>query len=232
MTSSAWLSKDHELVPGTEVFRSERRFAMEAYSASHSQLLLRSDPVDDEHDTTIDLLFKPVRAVKIPAGCTGLAVRCATVDETAQIMTTVPRVRPDLGHRVFMLESQGQSDYVVSMAFGWHEGILPSVQGSFFHTADAYLPRWPTGPLFGLNAGFNAASVQDLIHALNSDADQPARRDRFRYVFVVIADVGTETRPKISGAGVFLTRADAEEARSLLAVKVTSCWIETLPIAM
>ncbi|PZV92730.1 hypothetical protein SAMN05443287_108131 [Micromonospora phaseoli] len=232
MTSRAWLRQDRELVPGTEIFRSERQFAMEAYSASHRQLLLRSNPVDDEHETTIDLLFKPVEAIKIRDGFAGLVIRCATVSEAAQIMTALPRVSPDRGDRVFMLESQGRSDYVISMAFGWHEGILPRVQGSFFHTADAYLPRWPTGPLFGLNAGFNAAAAQDLVHALNSDDHRPLRRDRFRYVFVLMTDVDSEDRPKISGAGVFLTRADAEQAQSLLAAKVARCWIETLPVAM
>ncbi|GIJ28988.1 hypothetical protein Vqi01_41500 [Micromonospora qiuiae] len=51
-------------------------------------------------------------------------------------------------------------------------------------------------------------------------------------VFVLTTDVGSENGPKISGAGVFLTRADAEEAQSLLAAKVAACWIETLPVAM
>lgn len=232
MTVRAWLKQDHELVPGTEIFRSDRRFAMEAYSASHGQLLLRSNPVDDEHETTIDLLFKPVEAVKICDGYAGLVIRCATVGEAIRIRTSLPGVYADRGDRVFILESQGRSDYVISMAFGWHEGILPRVQGSFFNSADAYLPRWPTGPLFGVSAGFNVASVQDLIDALNPDHHQETRRDRFRYVFVLMTDVGHENRPKISGAGVFLTRADAEEAQTLLAPKVASCWIETLPVAM
>ena len=232
MTMDAWLRQDHELVPGTEIFRSDRRFAMEAFSASHSQLLLRSNPVDDEHETTIDLLFKPVEAIKIRDGYAGLVIRCGTVEEATQIMASLPGIHPDRGYRVFMLESQGRSDYVISMAVGWHEGVLPRVQGSFFNSADAYLPRWPTGPLFGVSAGFNAASVQDLVDGLSADHHQQTRRDRFRYVFVLMTDVGHGTGPKISGAGVFLTRADAEEAQTLLAPKVASCWIEMLPVAV
>ncbi|PYC74988.1 hypothetical protein C7C45_03625 [Micromonospora arborensis] len=205
---------------------------MEAYSASHGQLLLRSNPIDDEHETTIDLLFKPVEAVKIRDGFAGLVVRCATVGEATQIMASLPGVRADRGDRVFVLESQGRSDYVVSMAVGWHEGILPRTQGSFFNSANAHMRRWPTDPLDGLNAGFNAASIQDLVGALHADHQQQTRRDRFRYVFVLMTDVGSENRPKISGAGVFLTEADAEEAQALLAPKVASCWIETLPVAI
>jgi hypothetical protein len=122
--------QDHELRPGAVVFRSDRRFSMEAYSASHSQLLLRSNPVEEDDDTTIDLLFKPVEAVKIRDGYAGLVVRCATSLETNAIIVATPGVRADRGDRVFMLESQDRSDYVISMAFGWREGILSRVQGS------------------------------------------------------------------------------------------------------
>ncbi|MEU7770371.1 hypothetical protein AB0C44_03480 [Micromonospora taraxaci] len=232
MTARAWLKQDHELVPGADIFRSNRRFAMEAYSASHGQLLLRSNPVDDEHETTIDLLFKPVAAIKIRDGYAGLVIRCATVGEAGRIMMSLPGVHADHGYRVFILESQGRSDYVVSMAVGWDEGILPRIQGSFFNSADAYMRRWPTDPLDGLNPGFNTAPVQDLVDALNAEHHVQTRRDRFRYVFVLLADVGQDDRPKISGAGVFLTQEDADEAQTLLAPKVASCWIEMLPVAM
>ncbi|RAN94417.1 hypothetical protein GAR05_04939 [Micromonospora saelicesensis] len=232
MTVRTWLKQDHELVPGAEIFRSDRRFAMEAYSASHGQLLLRSNPVDGEYETTIDLLFKPVAAIKIRDGYAGLVIRCATVGEANRIMMSLLGVHADHGYRVFVLESQGRSDYVISMAVGWDEGMLLRVQGSFFNSADAYMRRWPTDPLDGLNAGFNAASVQDLIDALHVEHDLQTRRDRFRYVFVLMRDMGQDDRPKVSGAGVFLTQADAEEAQALLAPKVTSCWIEMLAVAM
>ncbi|MEV0903200.1 hypothetical protein [Actinoplanes sp. NPDC049802] len=232
MASDRWLTQDHELKPGAVIFRSNRHFAMEAYSASHGQLLLRSNPADDEFDTTIDLLFKPVEAIKIRDGYAGLVVRCATTPEAEAIFASMPGARADRGDRVFMLESQGRSDYVVSMGFGRHEGILPRVQGSFFNTADAYLPQWPTEPLFGLNPGFNVASVQDLVAALGSNHDQPTGRSQYRYVFVVMVDVGRDVRPHVSGSGVFLTQQDAEAAQAILAPKVKSCWIEVLPIVV
>lgn len=231
MVSDRWLTQDHELKPGAVVFRSDRRFSMEAYSASHGQLLIRSNPADED-DTTVDLLFKPVEAVKIRDGFPGLVVRCATTLETNAILASTPDVRADRGYRVFMLDSQGRSDYVISMAFGWHEGILSRVQGSFFNTADAYLPRWPTEALYGLNPGFNVASVQDLVDALGSDHDQPIRRDRYRYVFVLMVDVGDDVRPHVAGSGVFLTQQDAEAAQAILAPKVRSCWIEMLPVVV
>jgi hypothetical protein len=233
MASDRWLTQDHELKPGAVIFRSNRRFSMEAYSASHGQLLLRSNPADDEIDTTtIDLLFKPVQAIKIRDGYAGLVVRCATTPEASAILASTPGAQADRGERVFMLDSQGRSDYVVSMAFGWHEGILPRVQGSFFNIADAYLPRWPTGALYGLNAGFNVASVQDLVAALGSNHDQPTGPSRYRYVFVVMVNVGHEERPRVSGSGVFLTQQDAEAAQAILSPKVKSCWIEMLPIVV
>ncbi|WP_433618319.1 hypothetical protein ACQP2P_20785 [Dactylosporangium sp. CA-139114] len=232
MVSRRWLTQDHELKPGAVIFRSDRRFSMEAYSASHGQLLLRSNPADDEDDTTIDLLFKPVEAVKLRDGYAGLVVRCATTLEANAIIGSAPGVRADRGDRVFMLESEGRSDYVISMAFGWHEGILSRIQGSFFNTADAHLPRWPTGALDGLNPGFNVASVQELVDALGSDHEQPTRRHRYRYVFVLMVDVGDDVRPHKSGSGVFLTQQDAEAAQAILAPKVPSCWIEMLPVVM
>jgi hypothetical protein len=239
--ASDWLTQDHRLKPGAVIFRSDRRFAMEAYSASHGQLLLRSNPGDDEDDptnddTTIDLLFKPAEAVKIRDGYTGLVVRCATTLEADAIIASIPGMHLRSGYRVFMLESQGRSDYVISIAFGWHEGILSRVQGSFFNTADAYMPMWPTRALHGLDPGFNVASVQDLVDALDQDRDQdqPTRRDRYRYVFVLMVDLGDDVRPRAqgSGSGVFLTQQDAEAAQAILAPKVRSCWIEMLPVVL
>jgi hypothetical protein len=38
--------------------------------------------------------------------------------------------------------------------------------------------------------------------------------------------------PEISGAGVFLTAVDAEDARQQIAPQFSHCWIETLPVAL
>ena len=47
-----------------------------------------------------------------------------------------------------------------------------------------------------------------------------------------MTQTGRPNGPEISGAGVFLTPEDAEDARGQLAEQVTDCWIETLPIAL
>ncbi|MEV0609672.1 hypothetical protein AB0I61_25210 [Polymorphospora rubra] len=88
MGLSAWLNKDRQFAPGRELFRSERRFVVWAYALSHSQLLLRADqPSHDRHrQSRIDLLFKPVDALKTRMDYDGLAVRCATTEEHERIL--------------------------------------------------------------------------------------------------------------------------------------------------
>jgi hypothetical protein len=233
MTDKIWLNKDHQLLPGEEIFRSDRRFFLEAYSASHGQLLFRSicgNDGDNHHETTIDLLFKPTEAIKIQNDCRGLTIRCATTNEAERIKESLPGLDVDSGYRVFLLDSQGTTGYVISMAVGWQEGILHRTQRSFFNNADLYSPTWPTQPLFGVNNGLNEASVHDLIHALKTE-DQ-ARRDRFHMVYVLMTRIDLRDGPDISGAGVFLTEADAHDARAQLAPKVADCWIDILPIAL
>ncbi|KUJ56902.1 hypothetical protein ADL25_04865 [Streptomyces sp. NRRL F-5122] len=134
MTDSTWLNRDHQLIPGKEVFHSERRFHLLAYTASHGQLLMRSVGRPDEPgepETTIDLLFKPAAVVKIRDDYRGLAIRCATAAESAQVKTDHASMSFSRDDRVFVLESQGESDYVVAMAVGWREGVLGRTQQSF-----------------------------------------------------------------------------------------------------
>ena len=237
MASQAWFYRDHEFPPGKELFRSDRRFHLLAYSASHSQLLLRSNPPygdDDRTDpeTTIDVLFKPIEAVELRQSWTGLVIRCADADEAKQVRASLPDIKWEELH-VFMLQSpdQRQSGYVVSMAVGWHEGVLPRMQPSFY---SSMVPgdRWNARPLHGVDAGLNMASAQDFLDGLAADDYPPSRRERSRIVYVLMARFSDWGGEKVSGVGVFLTEADAEEARALFTPKVDDCWIETLPVAM
>ncbi|GAA0602368.1 hypothetical protein [Actinomadura livida] len=234
MTDGMWLYQEHQMTPGTEIFRSDRRFFLEAYSASHSQLLLRSHWGDDElgqsHETTIDILFKPVDALKIETGLDGLVIRRANATEEAQIKTSLAKDRRSLDVRVFLLESRSTTGYIVSMAVGWREGILGPTRRSFFNNAGPWAPRWPTQSLGGVNPGFNEATTEDLINAIASPTT--ARRDRFRQVHVLMTRTDMPEGPEIFGAGVFLTSQDAEDARMQLAPSFTDCWIETLPVAL
>lgn len=234
MTSKAWFNKGHQLAPGQELFRSNRKFQIWAYTTSHGQLLMRATPRHwpDEHgnggDTTIDVLFKPLEVLKLRDNLDGLVIRCARADETSQVMDSTPGLNWN-GLHVFILESQGQSDYVVSMAMGWQEGILPRMQQSFFN---GIVPgdKWPTKELFGAGAGFEVASVQDLVDALAEHSYPPRRRDRCRYLHVLMVkpEPGTGTY----AAGVFLTEEDANEAQQLFAPKVHNCWVDWVPVAL
>jgi hypothetical protein len=128
-----------------------------------------------------------------------------------------------------MLESQGQVDYVVSMAVGWHEGILPRMQQSFYNSTVAG-DKWPTKELFGVGAGFEVASAQELIDALAQQNYPPQRRGQCRYLYVLM--VKPRSDGKAYPAGAFLNEEDAEEARLLFAPKVHDCWVDWAPMAI
>ncbi|MFB7617106.1 hypothetical protein [Kitasatospora sp. NPDC056181] len=235
MTDSTWLNRDHQLVPGKELFRSERSFHLLAYTASHSQLLMRSVGRPDEPgepETTIDLLFKPVTVVKIRDNHRGLAIRCATEAESAQVKAEHASVSFDRDDHVFVLESQGESDYVVAMAVGWTEGVLGHTQQSFFSHVDPGRPIWPSLPLDGVDPGLTIASTRDLVEALSAEESVTIRRERHRFVHVVMTRVIRPDGPAVTGAGVFLTRADAENALAAITARSVDCWIEELPIAV
>jgi hypothetical protein len=60
--------------PGQESFASERRFQLWSYTVSHGQLLLRSTK-DDDHPTRVDVLFKNVQTINLPASMDGLHIQ-------------------------------------------------------------------------------------------------------------------------------------------------------------
>ncbi|WP_188308584.1 hypothetical protein [Streptomyces sp. CBMA123] len=235
MTDSTWLNRDHQLIPGTELFRSERRFHLLAYTASHGQLLMRSVGRPDEPgepETTIDVLFKPAAVVKISADYRGLAIRCATEAESEQVKANHAGMSFGRDDHVFVLESQGESGYVVAMAVGWTEGVLGRTRQSFFNEFDPDRPIWPSRPLSGVDAGLDIASPQELIDALSTEESATLRRERHRRVYVVMTRVIRPDGPDVTGAGVFLTKADAEDAQAVITAKSIDCWIEELPIAL
>ncbi|RFS87477.1 hypothetical protein D0T12_04460 [Actinomadura spongiicola] len=180
--------------------------------------------------TTIDILFKPVDALKVETDFHGLVIHRATTAEEAQIKASLAEDLKSASARVFLLDSRDTTGYVVSAAVGWREGILGPTRRSFFNNAGPWAPHWPTQPLGGVNPGFNEATAEDLINAISSPTT--ARRDRFRTVHVVMTRMDMRDGPEFTGAGVFLTPQDAEDAREQLAPRFTDCWIETLPVAL
>ena len=117
MQTEAWLNQDDQFPPGQRLFRSDRSFALWAYTVSHSQLLLRTRTVDER--SRIDILFKPVDAMKIRAAYDGLAIRCATLEEHDRILAATGPT--GAGLKVLILETAGETDYVVTGAVGWKE---------------------------------------------------------------------------------------------------------------
>lgn len=239
-----WLSSVNPPAPGTVLFRSDRSFRPWAYTVGHCTLLIRSWGPANGPDTTIDVLFKPVAAMKLRTTSTydGLVIRCASEAETDEIKAMISDVCfDDTGHRrVFLLESQGEIDFIVSSAVGWQEGVLEATRHSFFQESDDL--RWPTGPFAARanRAGWDVASAQDVIDALRTDPDPSKHRDRHRTVYAVLTRaskdnvLGKKGASKVSGAGVFLTRSDAEQARNIMAQTygVDESWIEELPIGI
>ncbi|RKS70722.1 hypothetical protein BZB76_5201 [Actinomadura pelletieri DSM 43383] len=234
VSGGVWLSQDHQLVPGAQIFRSGHRFFLEAYSASFCRLLLRSIEGDDglgnHHTTTIDLLFHRTEAIKIETDLNGLTVRCAGPGEAEKIKRGLHGPYRDLGSRVFLLDSRGGTGYVVSGAVGWREGVLGPTRRSFFNEVNTprdYEPRWPVQPLFGIEHGLKKASVQDLVQAVVQPGQ--VRREQYRMVHVLMARVDEH---EVSAVGVFLTEEDADDAREQLSPTVSACWVEPLPIAL
>jgi hypothetical protein len=117
MQTEAWLNQDHQFPPGQPLFRSDRSLTVWAYTVSHSQLLLRTRAADGQ--PRIDVLFKPVEAMKVRTDYEGLTIRCATSDENDQILAASGQT--GAGLRVLILDSAGEMDYVVTGAIGWKE---------------------------------------------------------------------------------------------------------------
>ena len=240
MKTEAWLNTDHQLVPGTELFRSDRCFVPWAYTASHGQLLLRSTSGEDwlrrRHETTVDVLFKPVTAMKLRSQYTGLTLGSATAEEGDHIRSSNPGVRFRDDDRFFVLrDNEGCGDHVVCLGVGWKEGVLDG-QPSFFAGQDEpALPRWSRRPLFGVDAGLsgNVATEREFVEALMADDTTTVDREKYRIVYVLMIrlDLGIG-EPRVAAVGVFLTREEAEHERVRLEPKVDGSWIDEVPIGI
>lgn len=112
--------------PGTELFRSDRRFRPFRYGLGHTEFLLRSYAFPDGPDPTIDIEFSGTRRMLIRDGYDGLVVRLASVDQAAAIKAETPKLygRFSDSFSVFLLESDHEVDYVVAATIVWGEGVL------------------------------------------------------------------------------------------------------------
>ncbi|MGW4943396.1 hypothetical protein ACWEOZ_17625 [Actinoplanes sp. NPDC004185] len=232
MLKDVWLNRPDQFSPGAELFRSDRTFQLTAYSASHSQLLLSShDGAGDEAGgTTIEVLFKPVEAVRIQECYRGLVIACATAAEAAAIGAGIS----DYGFRAtdartFVLRSQGVEGYVVCPAVGWREGVLPRMQQSLFHQFSPYDTVWPRGPLGGVDGGLGVASPAEVARAVVDGLPDGARRDNYRTVYVLCAKGDSHERLPV---GVFLDEMDGAEAARLVRATDPGCRLLAVPVVL
>lgn len=218
------------------LFSFDRPFLVEAYSASHSQLLLLSLAGDDGLPgpaTRVDVLFKPVRALRLLTRYDRLTVRCADADETAAVLGEHPGLTLDHDDRVFLVNDGG--GHVIAMAAGFHEDERPNNAPSRFTEgwAEPGGPPWARQRLSGIDRGleYEHASTEELANALNDDPVPLAARGRVGTLFVVMLSWPDSGRDIPVGA--FVTRQEAEEFVASEAVRAPAeRWIEPVRVAV
>ncbi|MEU8118253.1 hypothetical protein AB0C21_06045 [Spirillospora sp. NPDC049024] len=143
MSERTWLNTADQFVPGRELFRSDRPFTVWAYTISHSQLLLRTRTTmrDGRRTPRIDIVFKPVLAMKVRIEYgDGLVIRCADQAEAEHIYAEHADVSEGFGEHCLILETGDDRDYVVTTAVGWVEDMKterdPSALAGFAPASD------------------------------------------------------------------------------------------------
>jgi hypothetical protein len=209
-----------------------------AHTISHMQTLLRSTK-GGTFGTRVDVLFEGVTAMKIRRSYADLVIRVATPAETTAIRADWPSEDFDDSGRVLLLESGGETGYVIAAIVGWHEDTLELGEPSYFVGYDRHdpdTPQWARTPLFGLDGGLggNLATPEQLTRALLDETPVPDR-DRWRTVYIVTARYDTGANPPHTGpVGVFLTKDEAEQAATRLTTlgRASRYWITAAPIAV
>ncbi|MHA6763080.1 hypothetical protein [Streptacidiphilus sp. PAMC 29251] len=244
MESSQWFNTEQAFAPGRELFRSGRQFSLWAQTVSHGQTLLRSRREAGSGaggPTRVDLLFKPVQAMKLRQDYDGLVVRCATAEEAEGIREQIAPT-PTGGDRILVLETRGSPDFVVCGAFGWHEDLGGDHEPSrFAGVVEEGSPPWSDQMLIGVDSGLTgrAARLEDLVDAVAAtDRTGSARaqdRSTYRYVYVLMFRLGDlpGVAGKASPVSVFLTRAEAEREQARKRTESgAEWWIESVPVAV
>jgi hypothetical protein len=230
-----WYGTPHVLRPGAEVFSLARPFLLEAFAASHSQLLLFSPRGDDGQpgpDTRVDVLFTPVRAMKVREWYDSLTVRCADAAQTAAVLAEHPGLTLHDDDHVFLIDGGG---HVIAMAVGYHEDQRPNLKTSAFaeRWVDPDGPPWRRPPLSGLNRGLHhqAPTPDEFAAALDAPPVPVAARNKVGSLFVVMLRFDETT--DATAVGAFVTRSEAEEFLAAEAVRAPARrWIESVPVTV
>jgi hypothetical protein len=94
------------------IFESSRTFQVWRSTVSHNQLLLRSTKSESDL-TRLDVLFKPVSALKLRTHLNGLSVREAASPEAARVLAEASEVERSDQH-VYIVESHDFNGWVIA----------------------------------------------------------------------------------------------------------------------
>jgi hypothetical protein len=111
-----------------ELLNSSRQYQIWEYTVGHQQLLLRSIKAPDQ-PTRIDILFKNVAAIHLPASWQGLTISEASASERGDLQLQVEVAH--LGDRkVFVVRGANFVGYVIAGVMAWHED-----EGEYYDTS-------------------------------------------------------------------------------------------------
>ena len=112
---------------------SQRFFQVWGYTVSHSELLLRSVK-SDEFSTRIDVFFKGVKELHLPASFNGLSLE--TYEEGLQY-PSILQGTASLAHgrKVYVAKGNGFVGYIVALQAWIHEDQGEYYDPSFFPTS-------------------------------------------------------------------------------------------------
>jgi hypothetical protein len=102
----------------TEIVRFTRTFQIWTYTVSHAHLLLRS-PKEPGQSTRIDVLFKNVAWINLPATIEGLVVTEMAPEETEPLVIVPAEMLRS--RKIFAVETSRSEGFVVAGAFAWQE---------------------------------------------------------------------------------------------------------------
>lgn len=102
------------------ILESERMFLIESYAASHGMLLLRSNRTNTVA-TTIDVLFRDVRAMDIRAWTEGLKIELHP-DDSLESHPSKPLEMLQRGQNVYRLSGHGWTGFVIASRVDSKEG--------------------------------------------------------------------------------------------------------------
>lgn len=100
---------DHE---GAVLYENPRLFTVHTWGQGHTGLVLRSNP-NDEHESRIEILFKPAYAVFLVDHFRGLRISVANHAEVPEGLRTINRFEITQGH-VLQLHTTDAVGYVIA----------------------------------------------------------------------------------------------------------------------